>query len=320
MFEFEKPNIKVDELNEDSNFGRFIIEPLEKGYGTTLGNSIRRVLLSSLIGSAVSSIKVEGVLHEFSTIPGVKEDVMEIILNLKDLNIIDTTENFETKTAYIDVKGKGEVVAGDIKMPTGIEVANPDLHIATLSGSKDTKLFAELKITSGRGYVLADNNKDDEAPIGTIAIDAIYTPVEKANFMVKNARLGHNIENDQLIIDVWTDGTIKPDEAISRGAKILTEHLNLFVNLSENIQDMQVLQEEEKEEEENEFLNLTIEELDLSVRSYNCLKRASINDVEDLVEKTEKEMMDVRNLGKKSLEEILEKLGQLDLCLRANDE
>jgi len=319
VFEFQKPNISVVELNEEQNYGRFVLEPLERGYGTTLGNSLRRILLSSLVGTAISSIKIEGVLHEFTVIPGVKEDVAELILNLKNLAIKNSHDDYEVKTAYIDVKGEGIVTGADVKLPDGLEVVNKDLHIATLSGGKTSKLFIELTITSGRGYVGAKSNKGEDDPIGTIAIDSIYTPVEKVNFFVDNTRVGQVTDFDKLTLDVWTNGTISPDEAISKGAKILSEHLNLFVDLSEKAKNMEVMKEKEEDPKEK-VLDMSIEELDLSVRSYNCLKRATINTVRDLAEKSELDMMKVRNLGKKSLEEVLLKLGELELCLRANEE
>ncbi|MCT4612749.1 MAG: DNA-directed RNA polymerase subunit alpha [Clostridia bacterium] len=319
MFEFEKPEIRIVELNEDQFYGKFEIEPLERGYGTTLGNSLRRVLLSSLIGSAVSKIKIEGVLHEFSVIPGVKEDVMEIILNLKNLAIKNDSNDLEPKVAYIDVKGEGKITAGDIKLPTGLEIINKDLHIATLSGGKDTKLFMEITIENGRGYRVADDNKSEDDPIGVINVDSIFTPVEKVNFMAVDTRVGKRTDLDKLVIEVWTNGTVSPDEAIGTGAKILTEHLNLFVNLNENAKNVSVMVEKE-EDPKQKILDMSIEELDLSVRSYNCLKRAAINSVGDLADKSEEDMMKVRNLGKKSLEEVLKKLGDLDLCLRTNDE
>ena len=319
MFEFEKPRIEVAEKSPDGMYGRFVVEPLERGYGTTLGNSLRRILLSSLPGAAVSSIKVDGVVHEFSVIPGVKEDVTEIILNLKNLAILNNSDSLEPKTAYIEMVGEGEFLAGDIKVDSDVEIMNPDLHIATLSGGADSKFFAELTITKGRGYVGADKNKKNDNAIGLIPVDSLYTPVRRVNFVVENTRVGQITDFDKLTLEVWTNGTITPDDAVSLGAKILCEHLNLFVNLSDNAKNAEILIEKEEGKKER-VLELSIEELDLSVRSYNCLKRAGINTVEDLVNKTEEDMMKVRNLGRKSLEEVLNKLAELGLSLRPSDE
>ncbi len=319
MFEFEKPRIEVAEKSPDGTYGRFVVEPLERGYGTTLGNSLRRILLSSLPGAAVSNLKIDGVLHEFSVVPYVKEDVTEIILNLKNLAIRNSSEGFEPKTAYIEMTGEGELLAGDIKVDSDIEIMNPDLHIATLSGGSDSKFFAELTITKGRGYVGADKNKKADNSIGYIPVDSLYTPVRRVNFVVENTRVGQITDYDKLTLEVWTNGTISPDDAVSLGAKILNEHLNLFVNLSDNAKNAEILIEKEEGKKER-VLELSIEELDLSVRSYNCLKRAGINTVEDLVNKTEEDMMKVRNLGRKSLEEVLNKLAELGLALRPSDE
>lgn len=319
MFEFEKPRIEIAELSEDGKYGRFVVEPLERGYGTTLGNSLRRILLSSLPGAAVSSVKIENVLHEFSTIPGVKEDVTEIILNIKNLDIKNLSDSNEPKIAYIEAEGEGVVTARDIKVDSDIEILNPDLHIATLSGGPDSKLFMEMTIVKGRGYVSADRNKRKDQPIGVIPVDSIFTPVRRVNFTVENTRVGQITDYDKLTLEVWTNGTKKPDEAISLGAKVLSEHLNLFINLSENAKNVEVMVEKEEDKKEK-VLEMSIEELDLSVRSYNCLKRAGINTVEDLTNRTEEEMMKVRNLGRKSLEEVLNKLADLGFSLKPSDD
>ncbi len=284
MFEFEKPRIEIAEFSEDGLYGKFVVEPLERGYGATLGNSLRRILLSSLPGASVSDVKIEGVVHEFSTIPGVKEDVTEIVLNLKELAIKIDSESDELKTAYIDVVGEGVVTAADIQCDSDVEIVNKDLVIATLTG-KDTKLRIEMTLSRGRGYVSADDNKRDDSHIGTIAVDSSYTPVRRVNFAVESTRVGNSIDFDKLTIDVWTNGTIKPDEAISLGAKILNEHLSLFVNLSEAAKNAEIMVEKEDTSKER-ILEMSIEDLDLSVRSHNCLKRAGINKVEDLVNKT----------------------------------
>jgi len=319
LFEFEKPRIEIADKSQDGTYGRFVVEPLERGYGTTLGNSLRRILLSSLPGAAVSNIKVDGVLHEFSTIPGVKEDVTEIILNLKNLAIRNHSDSPEPKIAYIEMSGEGAVYARDIKVDSDIEIANPDLLVATLSGEKDCKLDIEITITKGHGYVGADKNKKPDQAIGVIPVDSLYTPVRKVNYSVDNTRVGSVTDYDSLTLDVWTDGTITPDDAVSLGAKILTEHLSLFVNLSEVTRNSEVMTEKEEGKKEK-VLELTIEELDLSVRSYNCLKRAGINYVEDLANKTEEDMMKVRNLGRKSLEEVLNKMADLGLALQPSEE
>ena len=314
MFEFEKPRIEIAEQNE--TYGRFVVEPLERGYGTTLGNSLRRILLSSLPGAAVSNVKIDGVLHEFSTIPGVKEDVTEIILNLKNLAIKNNSESNEPKMAYIDASGDCEVKASDIRVDSDIEILNPDLHIATLSGGADSKLFMEITITKGRGYVEASKNKRADQPLRMIPVDSLYTPVRRVNFKVEDTRVGQITDYDKLTFEVWTDGTISPDDAVSLGAKILNEHLCLFVDLSDSAK---ILVEKEVGTKEK-VLEQSIEELDLSVRSYNCLKRAGINTVEDLANKTEDDMMKVRNLGRKSLDEVLKKLEELGLSLSPSDD
>lgn len=318
MFDFERPNIEVAEISEDKKYGRFVVEPLERGYGITLGNSLRRIMLSSLPGAAVSQVKIEGVLHEFSSIPGVKEDVTEIIMNIKSLAIRNSSDTNEPKTAYIEYDGEGIVRASDIQVDQDIEILNPDLVIATLSG-KDTKLYMELTITKGRGYVGADKNKTEELPIGVIAVDSIYTPVERVNITVENTRVGQITDFDKLTLDVYTNGTLVPDEAVSLAAKVLSEHLSLFIDLSENAKTAEIMVEKEDDEKEK-VLEMSIDELELSVRSYNCLKRAGINTVEELTNKTSEDMMKVRNLGRKSLEEVLAKLKELGLQLNPSDE
>ena len=320
MFDFNKPNIEITDVSEDKKYGRFVVEPLERGYGTTLGNSLRRIMLSSLPGSAISSVKIDGVLHEFRSIPGVKEDVTEIIMNLKSLAIRNASDSDEPKTAYIQFEGEGVVTGADIE--TGdpdIEIVNPDQVIATLSGGKDCKLNMELTITKGRGYVSSDKNKTEDMPIGVIAIDSIYTPVERVNLTVENTRVGQITDYDKLTLDVWTKGTMLPDEAVSLAAKVLSEHLKLFVDLSEVAQVAEVMIEKEDDEKEK-VLEMSIDELELSVRSYNCLKRAGINTVEELTNKTPEDMMKVRNLGRKSLEEVLAKLKELNLELNQGEE
>lgn len=319
MFDFERPNIEVAEISEDKKYGRFVVEPLERGYGITLGNSLRRIMLSSLPGAAVSQVKIDGVLHEFSSIPGVKEDVTEIIMNIKSLAIRNTSESKEAKTAYIDFEGEGVVRASDIQVDSDIEILNPDLVIATLNGGKEGKLYIELTITKGRGYVSADKNKDEDLPIGVIAVDSIYTPVERVNLSVENTRVGQITDFDKLTLDVHTNGTLAPDEAVSLAAKVLSVHLGLFVDLSENAKSAEVMVEKEDDEKEK-VLEMSIDELELSVRSYNCLKRAGINTVEELTNRTSDDMMKVRNLGRKSLEEVLAKLKELGLELNPIEE
>ena len=318
MFDFERPNIEVAEISEDKKYGKFVVEPLERGYGITLGNSLRRIMLSSLPGAAVSQVKIEGVLHEFSSIPGVKEDVTEIIMNIKSLAIKNSSDTNEPKTAYIEYEGEGVVRASDIQVDQDVEILNPDLVIATLSG-KDTKLYMELTITRGRGYVSSERNKTEDLPIGVIAVDSIYTPVERVNVTVENTRVGQITDFDKLTLDVYTNGTLEPDEAVSLAAKVLSEHLNLFIDLSENAKTAEVMVEKVDDEKEK-VLEMSIDELELSVRSYNCLKRAGINTVEELTNKTSEDMMKVRNLGRKSLEEVLAKLKELGLQLNPSDE
>ena len=319
MFDFERPNIEVAEISDDGKYGRFVVEPLERGYGITLGNSLRRIMLSSLPGAAVSRVKIEGVLHEFSSIPGVKEDVTEIIMNLKSLAIKNMSSTNEPKTAYIEFEGEGVVRASDIQCDQDIVIVNSDQVIATLSGGKESKLYMELTITKGRGYVSAEKNKSEDLPIGVIAVDSIYTPVERVNMTVENTSVGQVTDYDKLTLDVYTNGTLAPDEAVSLAAKVLSEHLGLFIDLSENAKTAEVMVEKEDDEKEK-VLEMSIDELELSVRSYNCLKRAGINTVEELTNKTSDDMMKVRNLGRKSLEEVLAKLKELGLELNNAEE
>jgi DNA-directed RNA polymerase subunit alpha len=319
VFDFEKPKIEIAEISEDKKFGRFVVEPLERGYGTTLGNSLRRIMLSSLPGSAVSQIKIDGVVHEFSVVPGVKEDVTEIIMNIKSLAIKNTSDTNEPKTAYIEAEGEVVVTAGDIQADPDIEILNPDQVIATLCGGQDSRLYMELTITNGRGYVSADKNKNDDLPIGVIPVDSIYTPVERVNLSVENTRVGQITDFDKLTLDVYTNGTLVPDEAVSLAAKVLSEHLNSFIDLSEHAKTAEIMVEKEDNEKEK-VLEMNIDELELSVRSYNCLKRAGINTVEELTNKTAEDMMKVRNLGRKSLEEVLAKLKELGLSLNQSDD
>lgn len=319
MFDFEKPNIEIAEISEDKKYGKFVVEPLERGYGTTLGNSLRRIMLSSLPGSAVSQVKIDGVLHEFSSISGVKEDVTEIIMNVKSLAIKNNSDTNEPKTAYIEFEGEGVITAADIQTDADIEILNPEQVIATLSGGADSKFYMELTITNGRGYVSADKNKSDDLPIGVIAVDSIYTPVERVNMAVENTRVGQMTDYDKLTLEIYTNGTLDSDEAVSLAAKVLSEHLNLFIDLSENAKTAEVMVEKENNEKEK-VLEMNIDELELSVRSYNCLKRAGINTVEELCSRTSEDMMKVRNLGRKSLEEVLAKLKELGLQLNSSDE
>ncbi|SFH85182.1 DNA-directed RNA polymerase subunit alpha [Pseudobutyrivibrio sp. OR37] len=315
MLNFENPNIEIAEISEDKKYGRFVVEPLERGYGITLGNSLRRIMLSSLPGAAVSQIKIEGVLHEFSAIPGVKEDVTEIVMNIKELAIRNNSSSDEPKTAYIEFEGEGVVTAADIQVDSDIEIINPDLVIAHLNGGNDCKLYMELTITKNRGYVSADKNKTPDTPIGKIAVDSIYTPVERVNMTVEDTRVGQVTDYDKLTLDVYTNGTMGPDEAVSMAAKVLSEHLNLFVNLSDAAQDLSVIADK-PDDTTGKTLEMSIDELELSVRSYNCLKRAGINTVAELCDKSPEDMMKVRNLGRKSMEEVEQKLSELGLSLR----
>ncbi|WP_059105462.1 DNA-directed RNA polymerase subunit alpha [Shouchella shacheensis] len=311
MIEIEKPNIETVEVSEDAKYGKFVVEPLERGYGTTLGNSLRRILLSSLPGAAISSVQIEGVLHEFSTIEGVVEDVTTVILNLKKLALKIYSD--DEKMLEVDVQGEGIVTAGDLTHDSDVELLNPDLHIATLT--KGASLRMRLQAKRGRGYTPAEGNKGDDQSIGVLPIDSIFTPVSRVNYQVENTRVGQVTNYDKLTLDVWTDGSTRPEEAVSLGAKILNEHLNIFVGLTDQAQNAEIMVEKEEDQKEK-VLEMTIEELDLSVRSYNCLKRAGINTVQELTHKTEEDMMKVRNLGRKSLEEVQEKLGDLGLGLR----
>lgn len=313
MIEIEKPKLECVEITED--YGKFVVEPLERGFGTTLGNSMRRVLLSSLPGVAVTSVRIDGVLHEFSTIAGVKEDVTEIVLNLKELCCKLHCDG--PKKIIIDAAGECEVTAGDMIPDSDVELINPELHIATLDSN--AKLHMEVMLEHGRGYVPIERNKRSDMPIGEIAIDSIFTPITKVNFTVDNTRVGQITDFDRLTLEIWTDGSIKPDEAASLAAKILTEHLMLFINLTDHVQGVEILVEKEESKKEK-ILEMNIEDLDLSVRSYNCLKRAGINTVEELVQRDEDEMMKVRNLGRKSLEEVQQKLSALGLSLRTNED
>ena len=319
MLEFERPRIEIAEISEDKKYGRFVVEPLERGYGTTLGNSLRRIMLSSLPGTAVSHIRIDGVGHEFSAIPGVKEDVTEIIMNIKSLAIKNNSETDEVKTAYIEASGEGVVRASDIQVDSDIEIMNPDQVIATLSGGSDCKLYIEMTIVNGRGYVSSDKNKREDLPINVIAIDSIFTPVERVNIKVENTRVGQITDYDKLTLDVFTDGTIEPSDAVSLAAKVLSDHLRSFIDLSDKSSRIQVIAAEE-ENSKDKVLEMNIDELELSVRSYNCLKRAGINTVEELCNRTSEDMMKVRNLGRKSLEEVLSKLKELGLSLNLGDE
>ena len=315
MIEIEKPRIECVEISEDDRYAKFVIEPLERGYGTTLGNSLRRMLLSSLPGVASSSVKIDGVLHEFSTVPGVKEDVTEIILNIK--NLVIKLHSDGPKTVYINQEGAGEICARDIKHDADVEILNGDMHIATLD--EDGKLFMEITIDKGRGYVSSDQNKElIQGQIGVIATDSIFTPVEKVNYYTDSTRVGNVTDYDKLTLEVWTNGTITPAEAVSLAAKIISEHLSLFIDLSDDAKNVEIMIEKEEGQKEK-VLETTIEELDLSVRSYNCLKRAGINTVQDLTTRSESDMMKVRNLGRKSLEEVIAKLEAMELGL-ANDD
>lgn len=313
--EIEKPKIECVETNEEGSYGKFVIEPLERGYGITLGNSLRRILLSSLPGAAANSIKIDGVLHEFSTVKGVKEDVAQLILNIKELAVKMYGEG--STTLYIDAQGPGEVTAGDIKTSGNVEIVNKDLHIATLDD--DGKLYMEINVNKGRGYVSQAKNKSEDLPISVIPVDSIYTPVKRVNYIVENTRVGQITDYDKLTLEVWTNGTIRPEEAISLSAKILIEHFKLFMTLTDHADDMEIMVEKEEDKKEK-VLEMTIEELDLSVRSYNCLKRAGINTVQELTERSMEDMMKVRNLGKKSLEEVQHKLKELNLGLKKSED
>ncbi|MFO7310890.1 MAG: DNA-directed RNA polymerase subunit alpha [Bacillota bacterium] len=313
MLEIEKPRIETVEAT--NTYGKFVVEPLERGYGITLGNSLRRVLLSSLPGAAVTSVRIDGVLHEFSTIPGVVEDTVDIILNLKRLLLKLHSDG--PVTMRLDVEGEGEVTAAAIEHPSDVEILNPDLHICTLD--KGGRISMEMTVEKGRGWVPAERNKKPDQPIGVIAVDSIFSPVQKVNYQVHDTRVGQVTDYDQLVLEVWTDGSVRPEEAVSLAAKILIEHLRLFANLTDTADDIEILARKD-EGPKDRILSMTIDELELSVRSYNCLKRAGINTVEELIRKTEADMLKVRNLGKKSLQEVKEKLAALGLSLRQPDE
>lgn len=315
MIEIEKPKVDIVELSEDYRYGKFVVEPLERGFGITIGNALRRILLSSLPGVAVYAVRIDGVLHEFSTIPGVKEDITEIILSLKELSA--TIDDEEAKILKIQAEGPCEVKGSDIICPPDVEIISKDLHIATLD--ENSKLNMELYVNKGRGYISAEENKNDSMPIGVLPVDSIYTPIEKVSYHVENTRVGQRSDFDKLTLEVMTNGSINPQEGISLAAKVLEEHLKLFIDLTEHVGNVEIMVEKEEDKKEK-VLEMTIEELDLSVRSYNCLKRAGINTVEELANKSEEDMMKVRNLGKKSLEEVIQKLEELDLRLRPNEE
>ena len=315
MIEIERPSIESFVSEEDPCYGKFVVEPLERGYGNTLGNSLRRILLSSLPGAAVTSIKIDGILHEFSTIPGVKEDVTEIILNLKKLAIALNGE--DKKRAIINVVGPKEVTAADIIADADLEIFNPDLHIATLE--ENASLVMELNVSTGRGYVPADQNKDENTPIAVIPIDSIYTPVRKVNYTIENTRVGQITDYERLILEIWTDGSISPTEGVSIGAKIMEEHLKLFTGLSESTRAFDIMVDKE-EDQKDKTLEMSIEELELSVRSFNCLKRAGINTVQELTQKSEDDMFRIRNLGRKSLDEVKNKLTEMGLGFEPSDE
>ncbi|EGT4060646.1 MAG: DNA-directed RNA polymerase subunit alpha [Clostridioides difficile] len=315
MIEIEKPKVDIVELSEDYRYGKFVIEPLERGYGITIGNALRRILLSSLPGVAVNAIKIDGVLHEFSTIPGVKEDVTEIILTLKELSA--TIDDEGSRTLKIEAQGPCSITGADIICPPDVEILSKDLAIATLDDN--AKLNMEIFVDKGRGYVSAEENKTENVPIGVLPVDSIYTPVEKVSYHVENTRVGQKTDYDKLVLEVWTNGSINPQEGISLAAKVLVEHLNLFIDLTEHVSSVEIMVEKEEDQKEK-VLEMTIEELDLSVRSYNCLKRAGINTVEELANKSEDDMMKVRNLGKKSLEEVIQKLEELGLGLKPSEE
>ncbi|SFE40554.1 DNA-directed RNA polymerase subunit alpha [Lentibacillus persicus] len=314
MIEIEKPGIETVEITDDATYGKFVVEPLERGYGTTLGNSLRRILLSSLPGAAVTSVQIDGVQHEFSTIQGVVEDVTSIILNLKKLALKIYSD--DVKTLEIDVQGEGKVTAADLTYDSDVEVLNPELEIATINGNGN--LHMKITAEQGRGYRPAEANKRDEQPIGVIPVDSIFTPVTRVTYQVENTRVGQVTNYDKLTMDVWTDGSIRPEEAVSLGAKVFNEHLNIFIGLTDEAQKAEIMVEKEEDQKEK-VMEMTIEELDLSVRSYNCLKRAGINTVQELSNKSEEDMMKVRNLGRKSLEEVKEKLDDLGLGLRDDD-
>lgn len=315
VINIEKPKIEVVETSEDNSYGKFVVEPLERGYGTTLGNSLRRILLSSLPGASVTSVKIDGVLHEFSSVPGVVEDTTDIILNLKQL--ILRVHSDERQVMTLEKEGEGPVTAADIQAGADVDIINPDLHIATLSG--DSRLYMEITAEKGRGYKRAEDNKETDQPIGLIPIDASFTPIRRVNFKVEDTRVGQITDFDSLTLELWTDGSTSPEDAIGVAAKIMQEHLNLFIDLTEKTEDVEVMVETDDEDKEK-ILEMSIDELDLSVRSYNCLKRAGINTIQELIQKTPEDMMKVRNLGKKSLEEVTSKLAELGLSLKNSEE
>ncbi|MUV38110.1 DNA-directed RNA polymerase [Lentibacillus sp. JNUCC-1] len=314
MIEIEKPKIETVEVSDDATFGKFVVEPLERGYGATLGNSLRRILLSSLPGAAVTSVQIDGAMHEFSTVEGVAEDVTTIVLNLKKLALKIYSD--DEKTLELDVQGEGKVTAADLMYDSDVEVLNPDLHIATLNSSGS--LYMKITAERGRGYRPAEANKRDDQAIGVIPVDSIFTPISRVTYHVENTRVGQITNFDKLTLDVWTDGSIRPEEAVSLGSKVLTEHLNIFVGLTDEVKNVEIMVEKEEDQKEK-VMEMTIEELDLSVRSYNCLKRAGINSVQELTTKSEEDMMKVRNLGRKSLDEVKNKLEDLGLGLRNDD-
>ncbi|MDR1774816.1 MAG: DNA-directed RNA polymerase subunit alpha [Clostridioides sp.] len=317
MIEIEKPRVDIVELDEDKRYGKFVVEPLERGYGITVGNALRRILLSSLPGVAVKAIKIDGVLHEFSTVPGVKEDVTEMILTLKELSAVIDEGVTEDRILRIEAVGPGIVTGADIICPSDVEIISKDLVIATLDDN--AKLNMDIYVATGRGYVSAEENKQDSFPIGVLPVDSIYTPVQKVSYNVENTRVGQKTDYDRLTLEVWTDGSLNPQEGVSLAAKVLVEHLNLFINLTKHVNDIEIMVQKDEDPKEK-VLEMTIEELDLSVRSYNCLKRANINTVQELACKSEDDMMKVRNLGKKSLEEVVQKLEELGLKLKPNEE
>lgn len=317
MIEIEKPAVDIVEISEDFSYGKFVVEPLERGLGITIGNALRRILLSSLPGVAVNAVNIDGVLHEFSTVPGVKEDVTEMILILKDLSATIDGDDEGNRTLKIEAEGPCEVKGSDIICPPDVEIVSKDLHIATVE--EGSKLSMEIFVNRGRGYVPAEDNKNEANHIGILPVDSIYTPVEKVSYHVESTRVGQRSDYDKLTLEVWTNGSINPQEGVSLASKVLVEHLNLFIDLSDNVGNVEIMVEKEEDQKEK-VLEMTIEELDLSVRSYNCLKRANINTVEELSNKTEEDMMKVRNLGKKSLEEVIAKLDELGLSLKPNEE
>ena len=320
MYDFKTPTLEIAEISEDKKYGRFNVEPLERGYGITLGNSLRRIMLSSLPGAAVKYVKIQGVVHEFGGIPGVKEDVTEIIMNIKNLAIKNNSESDEIKKIYIDFEGEGVVTARDIHVDQDIEIMNPDLVIATLNGGPESKIEIDMYVAKGRGYDSSDKNKGADLPLGAIAIDSIYTPVERVNMTVENTRVGQVTDYDKLTLDVWTKGTITPEEAVSLAAKVLSEHLKTFIDISDKGREAVIIEQKPEAESSDKVMSISIDDLELSVRSSNCLKRANINTIGELVNKTADDMMKVRNLGRKSLDEVQSKLKEYGLSFKENDE